>query len=111
MFYVPGTAGVDAFSFSWEGEFCLLTPSVAVIGHCLEHLFRCRARGILVAPLWVPSFYWPMLQEFFHQFVVNFLRFKGSVVLQLGLNTNSLLGSEDFSSEVIAILIDCSLPR
>jgi hypothetical protein len=26
MFYVPGTAGVDAFTFSWEGELCFPTP-------------------------------------------------------------------------------------
>jgi hypothetical protein len=87
---------------------CLLTPPVAVIGRCLEHLLRCQARGVLVAPLWVSSFFWPMLRGFFNQFIVDYLRVKGSVVLQLGLNPNSLLGSKEFSSEVIAILIDCS---
>ena len=108
LFYVPGTSGVDAFSFNWWEEMCLLTPPVAVIGRCLEHLLRCQARGVLVAPLWVSSFFWPMLRGFFNQFIVDYLRVKGSVVLQLGLNPNSLLGSKDFSSEVIAILIDCS---
>jgi hypothetical protein len=64
-----------------------------------------------VAPLWVLSFFWPLLQGFFHQFIVDTLRLKGSVVLQLGLNRNNLLGSKEFCSEVEAILIDCSFLR
>jgi hypothetical protein len=89
----------------------LTNPPVAVIGRCLEHLFRCKAKGVLVAPLWVSSFFWPLLQGFFSKFKVDFLRVKGSVVLRHGLNTNSLLGSSNFTSEVVAILIDCSSLR
>jgi hypothetical protein len=63
-----------------------------------------------VAPLWVSSFFWP-LQGFFCQFIVDTLRVKGSVVLQQGLNRNSLLGSKEFCSEVVAILIYCSFLR
>lgn len=109
MFFVPGTSGVDSFCFNWAGEVCLLVPPVAVVGRCLEHLFRCRAKGVLVVPLWPSSFFWPMLKGFFSQFIVGFLRVKGSKVLVLGRNLNSLLGSINFKSEVLAIHLDCSL--
>jgi hypothetical protein len=107
------TSGVDAFSFNWAGEFCLLTPppAVAVIGRCLEHLFRCKAKGVLIVPLWESAFYWPLLQGFFYQFIVDYLRVKGTVVLESGLNANSLLGSNLFISDVLSILINCSPHR
>ena len=105
---MPGIAGVDAFTHNWKEEFPLLVPPVAVIGRTLEHLFRCRARGVLVVPLWKSAFYWPLLLGFFSQFVVDSLVVKGKRVLVQGRNQNSLLGSEEFESDVIALLIDCS---
>lgn len=108
LFYVPNTSGVDAFSFNWQGEICLLVSPVALVGRCLEHLLRCRAKGVLVAPCWPSAFFWPMLQGFFSQFVTDCVRVKGSNVLQLGRNVNSLLGSKDFHSDMLALLIDCS---
>jgi hypothetical protein len=109
LFYVPGTSGVDAFSHDWSGELCLLVPPVALAGRALEHLFRCKARGVLVVPLWRSAFFWPLLQGFFQQFVVDLICLSGAKVLKHGLNKNSLLGSSDFHSEVLALLIDCSL--
>lgn len=111
LFWVPGSAGVDAFSFNWQSETCLLVPPVALIGRTLEHLWRCKARGILVVPLWPSSFFWPLLKGFFRKFIADVCVGKGSEVLSHGRNTNSLLGSRDLASDVIALLIDCNLYR
>jgi hypothetical protein len=109
LFCVPNTSSVDAFSFNWHGEFCLLVPTVALVGRCLEHILRCNAKGVLVVPFWPSAFFWPLLQGHFCRFVVDFLRVKGSKILQAGRNTNSLLGSQDFNSDMLALLIDCSI--
>ena len=108
MFLVPNSAGIDAFTFNWASEFCLLVPPVAVVGRCLSHLVRCKAKGVLVVPLWKSSFFWPLLSEVFHKYVVDTLIVKGSSVLCLGNNKNSLLGSPQLDSYVIALLIDCT---
>ena len=73
MFFVPGSSGIDAFSQNWSGEMCLMVPPVAVIGRCLEHLVRCRAKGVLVVPLWQSAFFWPLLSEVYFQFIVDTL--------------------------------------
>ena len=106
---MPGSAGVNAFTFDWKGEFSLLVPPVAIVGRVLEHLLRCRAKGVLVVPLWRSAFYWPLLKGFFAQFIKDSLVVKGNKVLVQGRNQNSLLGSKVFVSEVVALLIDCSL--
>jgi hypothetical protein len=64
LFHVPGSSGVDAFTFDWANKFCLLTPPVAVVGRSLEHLFCCRSKGVLIVPMWPSSFYWPLLLGF-----------------------------------------------
>ena len=108
LFYTPGSAGVDAFSFDWVRDFCLLVPPVALAGRVLEHLFRCKAKGVLVVPFWKSAFYWPLLIGFFKQFIKDSLVVKATKVLTHGRNVNSLLGSSSFSSYMIALLIDCS---
>ena len=108
LFLVPGTAGVDAFTFNWEGEFCLLVPPVAVVGRCLQHLVKCRASGVLVVPVWQSAYFWPLLCDVFSQFVRDSLIVSGKTVLRLGHNPNSLLGSPDFKSNMAALLFDCS---
>ena len=50
FFLVTGCAGVDAFSFDWANELCLLVPPVPLVGRCLQHLLRCRSQGVLVVP-------------------------------------------------------------
>ena len=87
---------------------CLMVPPVAVIGRCLEHLVRCRAKGVLVVPLWQSAFFWPLLSEVYFQFIVDTLTVKGRSVLCWGHNKNSLLGSPQFESNVLSILFDCS---
>ena len=111
FFYVPGTSGVEAFSHDWRGEFCLWVPPVAVIGRCFEHAVRCQARGVLVVPLWKSAYYWPLLTVVYSDYIIDWLQVRGKTVFCHGHNTNSLLGSSDFDSDVVALLIDCSSHR
>ena len=108
LFLTLGTAGVNAFAFDWHAEICLLVPPVAIIGRVLYHLLACKARGTLVVPLWKSAFYWPLLCHNFRPFIRDLLIVKAANVLVQGRNKNSLLGSETFSSMLIAISLDCS---
>ena len=108
LFHTPGSTGVDALSYNWHGENVLLVPPVNAIGKALAHLRICKAKGVLVAPKWKSSFFWPLLKNNFSKYISDFRTFKGSKVLQHGLNKNSLLGSPSFSGDVIAVCLDCT---
>jgi hypothetical protein len=108
FYQVPGSAGVDAFSFDWGGEFCLLVPPVCIIGLVLRHLLLCKGKGVLVVPCWPSCYFWPMLINDFCKFIEDIFKVKGNKVLVHGINTNSLLGSPDFAGFILAIKLDCS---
>ena len=109
LYHCPGSSGVDALCQDWSGENVLLVPPVNAIGKALKHLRVCRAKGVLVAPKWPSSYFWPLLKNEFSEFIVELNVFKGGKVLCHGLNPNSLLGSPSFSGDVIAVNLDCSI--
>ena len=108
LFHSPGSLGTDALTHNWHGENVLLVPPVNAIGQALSHLQTCRAKGVLVAPKWPSSYFWPLLLNRFHRFTTEVRVFKGKHVLCHGFNTNSILGSPNFEGEVISVAIDCS---
>ena len=83
---------------------------MAIVGRALIHLLVCKARGTLVVPLWRSAFFWPMLLGSFKAYIRDTLTVKAAKVLVQGRNKNSLLGSAELSSDVLAIYIDCSSP-
>ena len=108
MFLTPGCEGVNAFSFDWKNEVCLLVPPVCLPGRTLRHLELCKGKGIIVVPDWPSAHYWPMVLNEFRFFVKDMLRVKGNIVLEHGCNVNSLLGSRGFKGDMLAMLVDCS---
>ena len=108
LYNVPGSAGVDAFSFNWAGDFVLLVPPVSIVGRVLHHMVLCRATGVLIVPCWPSAFYWPILINDFAEYISDILKVKGSNILIQGYNQNSLLGSDKFSGFMLILRIDCS---
>ena len=108
LFHSPGCEGINAFAYDWSQEFCLLVPPVSVIGKTLNHLLLCKAKAVLVVPEWHSSYFWPILTYNFSHFIRHKLTARGNIVLSHGLNTNSILGSENLKCNVTAFLIDCS---
>ena len=106
LFHSPGAAGVDAFTYNWEGENCLLVPPVSIVSRVLKHLKTCKAKGTLVAPYWSSASFWPLLKREFSHYVKDFLIVKGNKVLRQGFNENSLLGSENFEGNMLAVCLD-----
>ena len=109
LFHTPGSSGIDAFSFNWANEFVLLVPPVSIIGRALQHLRLCRASGVLVAPCWPSSYFWPMLINDFSSCIVDILKVKGANIIVHGHNHNSLLGSKNFKGSMLVMHVDCSV--
>ena len=75
-FYCPFTSGVNAFTFNWSNHFNWLCPPVHLIGEVLIHMKLCKAKGVLLAPLWTSSYFWPLLTtngKEFDTFVKDYL--------------------------------------
>ena len=108
LFHCPGSSGVDALSHNWQNENLLLVPPVNAIGKTLYHLRLCKAKGVLIAPKWPSSYFWPLLLNEFSKYIQEIKVFKGNKVLCHGLNQNSLLGSSNFTGDVISVTLDCS---
>ena len=108
LFNVPGSAGVNAFSYDWSGEFVLLVPPVSIVGRVLHHMALCRSSGVLLIPCWPSAYFWPILINDFSCFILDIIKVKGSKILIQGYNRNSLLGSDRFFGFMLIIRIDCS---
>jgi len=111
LFYTPSTEAVDAFSVDWRFENNWLVPPVYFIPKALNHLRCCSAKGIVVAPDWPSSPFFPMLfgnSACFKPFIVETLVFKCDDIYKQGMNKMSIFGSKYFTSKVLVIRLDCS---
>ena len=103
-----GCEGVDAFSYDWKNECCLLVPPVSIVSQTLRHLHLCQSSGVLVVPFWPSASFWPLLMKEFSPYILDTLRVKGNKVLRHGMNSNSLLGSPEFLGDMLAMFLDCA---
>ena len=108
LFHSPGCEGVDCFTYDWKDEKCLMVSPVSIVGRALNHLRLCKSQGVLIVPFWPSAHFWPMLKIDFAHCIRDHLQVKGKIVLTHGHNVNSLLGSDRFLGDVLALYIDCS---
>jgi hypothetical protein len=52
------SAGVDAFSMSWEGERAYCAPSIALILRTIRKIEVTKMTGVLLIPLWRGARFW-----------------------------------------------------
>lgn len=112
--WVPGTAGVDAFAFDWSGENNWIVPPVGSVCKVLNHMFNCKAKGVLVIPKWRSALYWPMLwndsEQKFYNFVKDAVEFcRPKNFFKAGSDKDSVFANSPFISNVIVLKIDCLL--
>ena len=60
-FFVPGSAGVDAFAQDWTGDFNLLVPPPHLILQTWHYLKLQQEQGVLILPVWRSAAYWPFI--------------------------------------------------
>ena len=56
-----GSAGVDAFCFTWKGYLCRVVPPPVLVGKTIKHLIHNRVNAVLVVPKWPSAAFWPIL--------------------------------------------------
>ena len=102
--------GVDALAFGFGGENCWLVPPVYLIPRVLVHFLNCKSRGVLLAPFWPSSLFWPYLIQgngVFKSFVKDFLFVEnGRDVFVRGGNKETCFGSSSFSTPVLFLKLD-----
>ncbi|XP_068750806.1 uncharacterized protein [Montipora capricornis] len=60
-FWNPHCEGVDSYAINWAGENNSVVPPPNQIIRAWKHYQICRARGVMVVPLWRGSPFWPSL--------------------------------------------------
>ena len=108
-FYCPSSEAVDAFSCSWAGENNYLVPPVHLIPKVLQHMEFYRATGVLVVPYWTSAVFWPLVLEapsVLRSFIKEALFIANPRgYLQQGKCSECVIGSDSFTSPVLAFLI------
>lgn len=102
-FWNPGSSGVDFFVQNLKGENCLVVPPVELIVRVLHYLYVCKATATIIVPFWPSSQFWPVLVRKCVNFIVGYQLFSGRTALVHGRNTNSLLGSNRFWGDILAV--------
>lgn len=92
----PNSSGVDVFVQNVGNENCLVVPPVTMITKAIHYLYASRSVGTVIVP------FWPFTRTF-RDYVAGYEVFKGKWALRHGRNTNSLLGSEAFDEDVLAL--------
>ena len=100
---VANTSGVNFFFQSLRGENCLVVPPVGIVPRVLHYLKSQQAVGTLVVPLWPSAHFWPLITLKYSSYLVAHSIHIGKEVLTHGRNPNSLLGSDLFTGNVIAL--------
>ena len=110
-YYCPGTFKVDAFSFDWTGESCLIVPPTYLIAKCVKHFLASKGtvEGVLVVPYWPSALYWPFLVENnqnFKSFVKDCQFFEDSKhLITQGEYKGSIIGDPKHNVPILALLL------
>ena len=118
LFWNPGRESVGALSQNWQGENNWLVPlpppppPIYLIPQAIQHLLTCRAKGTLVEPTWPSDPFWPVhfQSEYNPQPFVSdiILLKKPNKYLEVGNYKKSLIGSDKFTSPIMAVRLDTS---
>jgi hypothetical protein len=60
-YYSPKSAGVEAFSQDWTGEFAWVCPPVKLIIRVIRKIKAEKLSGILIVPSWTSARFWPFV--------------------------------------------------
>ena len=74
-YFCPNSEAVNSFTCNWQGDFNWLCPPINMIRDTIKHASLCKAKGILMVPLWESSYFYPIIWNgrSFRSFVKRFL--------------------------------------
>ena len=111
-YWCPGTMKVDAFSFDWSNENCLMVPPTFLIARCVKHFLACKGNvsGVLIVPFWPSATFWPFLvneKQNFKEFIKEYLFFPSTrELLLLGEFKGSLMGSTENEISIFILRLE-----
>ncbi len=82
-----------------------------LIAQAVQHLEKCKAAGILVAPMWKASSFWPFLFSWRGpaRAVKDCMELKyGARYLRAGNQLNSIFTPTAFKDSLIAVFLDAT---
>ena len=101
-----GTAGVNAFNYDWAPPFVnWLFPPPDSILQTVNKLKLCKGIGLLVAPEWKSSAFYPLLHVQRKLGFASFLSYSGKNIFVHGIDKNSYFGPE-FNAAVNIWILD-----
>lgn len=90
-----------------------LVPPISLIGKCILHLIGTESRGTIIVPHWPSSYFWPLIFDDHNETmpaVKEVLEFREAYrIFKQGNNENSIFGSREFYSKVLAIKLDARM--
>ena len=108
-FLCPSCEAVDAFTQNWHHDRNWIVPPLYLIQRALEYLILCKAKGILICPIWKAAHYWPrisFLLEHQKQHIIQTM-IRGDIFVHYR-NRNSIFGASQWSSETLVLSLDFS---
>ena len=106
--YCVGTSGVDAFNYNWEASINWLFPAPRLIIRTVNHLKNCKAKGVLITPLWRSSTFFPyLLSPIVQPGVKGSWTFPGQNIFVQGSDKASYFGP-NFNAGVVIWKLDFS---
>ena len=113
-YFTPETSGVDAFAYDWSRYNNWLVPPINLVSKCIKHMQLCGVKGTLVVPKWKSAMFWPMLvnkfTDTFERFILEFREYeKPTIFFVKGSHENSVFAQKPLNSNVLVLLLDCSL--
>ena len=111
LFWNPDCEGVDAFSFNWQNENNWLVPPIHLVIKAVKHARACNAKGTLIVPRWQSAIFYCYLFPRGNMplpGIERVLEFPCDGIYIIGDNKNSLFGSPNFKSTVLAVKFDFS---
>jgi hypothetical protein len=108
-YWCTGTAGVNAFAYSWAGEFAWLVPPPYLIISVLKHCEACKAKGVLIAPKWPSAPFWSYIYpgQKLRAGLHLLLEYKNPErFFKRGLFSNEVFQEARFASNVLVLGID-----
>ena len=110
-YWSPEAFRVDAFSFDWGGEHCLIVPPIYLIPRVIKHFLASvnKASGVLIVPYWPSAPFWPFLvnkDQNFRHFIKQYRLFEDAkFLISPGEYNKSIFTNNDFAVPLLALLI------
>ena len=105
--FCPGTAGVDSFAQSWEGETTWSCPPPKLLVQTFCHMKNCHVKGVVIMPEWKSLPVWPLFKNpNFASYISGIWSFPG--YLYLKSNDKKCIFNEKFRGALRVVYFDFS---